>query len=146
MPFSSFSAARRSSTSKLRAFRFSAPNTVMGLGISRPSPASEMIYCASLRELNWYTFFTSSRSAVGMGSPVMASTSRTPSAYSPSSSALVAFRLRSRQVMWGSTFSPNSRCTRQATSEESIRARAMGQSATVSRSAPAACNRRAPSR
>ena len=31
-------------------------------------------------------------------------------------------------------------------SEESIRARAMGQSAMVSRSAPAACRRRAPSR
>ena len=87
MPFSSFSCARRSSTSKLRAFRFSAPNTVRGEGISRPSPASETMYCASLRELNWYTFFTSSRSAVGMGSPVMASTSRTPSAYRPSSRA-----------------------------------------------------------
>ena len=104
------------------------------------------MYCASLRELNWYTFFTSSRSAVGMGSPVMASTSRTPSAYRPSNNALVAFRLRSRQVMWGRVGRPSSRCTRQATSEESMRARAMGQSATVIRSVPAACRRRAPSR
>ena len=38
---------------KLRAFRFRAPNTVMGPGISRPSPASETMYWASLRELNW---------------------------------------------------------------------------------------------
>ena len=53
IPFSSFSPARRSSTSKLRALRFRAPKTVMGLGISRPSPASETIYWASLRELNW---------------------------------------------------------------------------------------------
>ena len=53
MPFSSFSFARRSSTSKLQAFRFRAPNTVMGPGISRPSPASETMYWASLRELNW---------------------------------------------------------------------------------------------
>ena len=52
MPCSSFSPARRSSTSKLRAFRFSAPKTVIADGISRPSPASETMYCASLRELN----------------------------------------------------------------------------------------------
>ena len=52
MPFSSFSTARRSSTSKLRAFRFSAPNTVRGEGISRPSPANDTMYWASLRELN----------------------------------------------------------------------------------------------
>ena len=44
IPFSSFSPARRSSTSKLRAFRFSAPKTVIGVGISRSSPASETMY------------------------------------------------------------------------------------------------------
>ena len=53
IPFSSFSTARRSSTSKFRALRFSAPKTVMAEGISRPSPASETMYWASLRELNW---------------------------------------------------------------------------------------------
>ena len=51
-----------------------------------------------------------------------------------------------RQVMWGRAHIPSSRCTRQATREESIRACAMGQSAMVSRSAPAACSPRAPSR
>ena len=52
IPFSAFSRARRSSTSKLRAFRFSAPNTVMP-GRAPPGAARAWMYPASLRELNW---------------------------------------------------------------------------------------------
>ena len=44
---------------------------------------------------------------VELRSPVMASTSRIPSAYRPSSRALVALRLRSRQVMWGKAHIPS---------------------------------------
>ena len=52
IPFAAFSFARRSSTSKLRAFRFSAPNTVIP-GKASPGAARVWMYCASLRELNW---------------------------------------------------------------------------------------------
>ena len=48
----------------------------------------------------------------------------------------MAFRLRSRQVMWGMATSPSSRRSLQAVRLASTRARAMGQSAMVSASHP----------
>ena len=91
-----------------------------------------------------YTLLTSSRLALGMGSPVMISTFPMPSAHRPISSAWVALRLRSRQVMWGRALMPSSLCSLQAARLESTLARATGQSAMVMMSTSRVCSSRAP--
>ena len=82
------------------------------------------------------TLLTSFRSSVGIGSPVTTSTLCTPSMDKPKSRALVAFRLRSRQVIWGNGSIPISRLILQANRLLSARGRPMGQSAIVTASAP----------
>ena len=120
----------------------SAPYTLIGRENS--FSLSDFIYEASIRELNWKTLFTSSRSADGTGSPVTVSTFETPSVESARRRAFVAFRLRSRHVICGMASMPSSRLSLHAMMLLSMLARAVAQSAIVIASTPAAFSVHAP--
>ena len=135
-PFSCFLTAFFSSALKFLEFTFNAPQIFIGL--SNTSLFKELIKFANFTELNSNTDLISSLCAFGIGSPVITRTLSTPIALAPSSSPLEAFTFLSLQVICGSTSKSSSFLTLQASRQLSILALAIGLSAIVMISAPAA--------